>query len=273
MGPSHFFLNLRLASNGIEEYGSLGGVIWFYPLVTALFIFEQLNYVRERRAERWWLFFWLLLFAVGTMGKFAILTPIFIWAVAAGMQRRINLLKLVKTAFICIVLMLSTHFIRASEGAEIDLLKMLAIYTYSPIVAFGYMDFPPPEQFAQYSLRFIHALGYSFDLTQVKPIDVIMGYVAVPHLTNVYTVLMPFYLDFGLAGVAFFALIYGLLFGGLFRLVNQKNSFYLACYLAMLMALFSQFIIESFFMTLSLRIQAIIFLGVVYSISRGKLND
>lgn len=269
-GQNQFFLNLRLASNGIDEYGSLGSVMWCYQLVMALFIFEQLNYVRSRRAERWWLFFWLLLFAVGTMGKFAILSPIFIWVITAGIQKRISFLKIVTTVIISIALMLCAHFIRSGEGSNIDLLNMLAIYTYSPIVAFGYMDFPPPDHFAQYSLRFIYAIGYALDLTQVKPIDVIMDYVAVPQLTNVYTVLMPFYLDFGILGVAFFALIYSFLFGWLYSLVNKKNSFYLACYLALLMVLFSQFIIESLFLTLSRHIQIIIFLWVLYSISGSK---
>lgn len=269
VGPNNFFLNLRLSSNGLDEYESLGFIMFFYPVVTGLFIFEQVNYTRNRRAERWVLFFWLILFAVGTMGKFAILAPMFIWVLVAGIQKRVGLGKLLKVVLITLFLMLVAQMVRSDGSSDFDLFKMLGVYTYSPIVAFGYLDNPQSHYFAQYSLRFFYSLGYAIGFAP-KPVDVIMDYVQVPALTNVYTVLMPFYLDFSLWGVFFFALLYGVLFGVLYLLVNKSNSLYFAMYVSVAMNLFSQFFAETFFTTLSYSIQVNMVLFFLFCISKRK---
>lgn len=266
-GSAHFFLNLRMAAIGIEGVETLGLAARFYPLMIALYIFEQHNYKPERKAERLFLLVWLLVYAIGTMGKFAILAPILIWIVTASMQNRVNKLQILKVAGVTFLLMLLAHITRSSEGSDFNLFKMLAVYTYSPIVALGYLDIQGAQSFGQYSLRFFYAVGHVFDLTP-EPVSIIMEYVSIPVETNAYTVLMPFYIDFGLFGVCVFAIIYGLLFGMLYSLVNQRVKIYFAVYVSMTLILLSQFMGESLFSTMSAHLQTVFLLLIIYSLAK-----
>lgn len=267
-GPAQFFLNLRLASNGLEGFGSLGLIAYFYPLIVALFVFEQVNYIKIRRRERWCLFFWLLLYGIGTMGKLDILTPILIWGVSSLIQRRVRLSRLIVVAIVSFLFMIIIHFVRSSGTDQTSLFGMLATYTYSPIVAFGYFEPPTSGNVGEYSLRFGYALLYKIGFITTEPKNVILDYVSIPSLTNVYTVMHPFYNDYGLIGVAFFASIYGLLFGGLYKLAYQRNSFYLSCYVSLVIVLFVQFFTEFMFSILSQRLQMIVFLFFLYLIAK-----
>lgn len=270
-GSAHFFLNLRLSSMGIDGFETIGIIGKLYPLITALFIFEQLNFKKERNMVRISLFIWLMVYAIGTMGKFAILTPIFIWVITAGLQGRVSKVNLIKIIIVTIGLMLFAHFIRAGDGNEFSLFKMIALYTYSPIVALGYLDTSVVQNTGEYSLRFFYAVGHSMGLAD-KPVDVIMDYVSVPELTNVYTVLLPFYKDFSLYGVGIFAFVYGALFGSFYSLANKKTTLYLAIYISIALALFSQFIVESIFTTMSIYIQVILCLCLIYSLAKRQTD-
>lgn len=265
-GPSQFFLNLRLSSNGIDEYEALGLVGKFYPLVFAFFIFENLYSQKNNKFPRVVLWLWMLLYAVATMGKFAILTPIFVWLVINGLQGKVKLSRLLKTVTVLICLMLVIHVVRAGDDSEFNLAEMLAIYVYSPIVALGYYSFDPLLPYGAYVFRFIYAVGNFFDIA-AKPVDVIMPYVNIPWETNVYTVLFPFYHDFGYLGVLLFSLLFGLIFSIFFLLAIRYSNVFLMVFSAFAIILFSQFIVEGLFSVVSMNLQILICILFVYLMS------
>lgn len=266
-GPEHFFLNLRLSSNALEGYEPLGLVARFYPLVFALFLFEHLNARSENRRLRVLLWIWMLLYAIATMGKFAVLTPVLGWSVIKAARSELSPSVLFLIVPLAVGVMLLLHFIRAGEGDQGSLAQLLSVYIYSPLVALGYMDSGPGEKPGAYVFRFIYALSYTI-FGQEAPEAVILDYVEIPYPTNVYTAMQPFVFDFGVAGLVVGALLFGGVFGGLFRCMRNGFQLPIIAYAGLVVALVAQFIGDVLLTTLSGNLQFVICATIIVLISR-----
>ena len=272
-GPGHFFFNLRLPMSGVdaEEVESLGALSHFYPLVFALFLFEHINFGEHNRRRRVLCWLWLLGYAIATMGKMSLLTPLVAWGVINGASRELRRSTLVKVAAISLIAMLALHFARQGENGDASLADMLAVYIYSPIVAFGYLDPPRSDQEGQYVFRFVYAVGNKLGVLP-PPADVLFDYSYVPMPTNVYTVLHPFALDYGLVGVALGSMLYAAFFGLLYFFARRNGGFALGLYAALFIALVVQTFSEIALIYLSMHLQVAIALALIYYISRRRSN-
>lgn len=266
-GPAHFFLNLRLSSNGIEEFEPLGFVGRFYPLIFALFLFEHIYPTKANFYFRFLLWSWMLLYALATMGKFAILTPVLAWLVIQGFLGRIKFTFLAPFLSTTVILMLALHYIRAGESDESTLMNLVGVYIYSPIVALGYMPLDTTMPFGFYALRFFYALGYSLDIAD-KPVEVILPYVEIPALTNVYTAMQPFFTDFGFIGVSIFTIVFSSFFSFLYWLARNNNTIGLMLYAGFFIVLVGQFFSDLLMTMLSGNIQLALCILFVYCFSR-----
>ncbi|MCD9544490.1 oligosaccharide repeat unit polymerase [Photobacterium carnosum] len=266
-GPSQFFLNLRLGTMHEIGYQTLGLIERFYPLILALFVFENIYESKNNLNKRIALWLWMALFALAVMGKFAILTPILIWIGIKILKKEITVKTVFFITIFTVLVMVFMQLIRSDSKTSTDYFKLLSIYTYSPIVGLGYVNFNLSPLFGANSLRFFYAISYALGFNNT-PVNLIFSYVEIPVLTNVYTVLYPFYMDFKIGGVFVFSVIYGCVFGLLYKGVNFKNTFFMALYFIFLPALFTQFFVESLFSLLSLNIQVTFCLLIIFIISR-----
>ena len=272
-GPSHFFLNLRLSSNGLEGYEPLGLIARFYPIVFALFIFEHIYVHPENRRLRVLCWIWMLLYGVATMGKFAILTPVVTWSVIRGIQGQLPTRKIIWLMAATFFLMMVAHFVRAGAEDESSLGDVLGVYIYSPLVALGFMDTSTQiHEFGAYVFRFLYAVGYWMNISS-PPVDVILPYVEVPELTNVYTVMQPFFHDFGLWGVAVGALFYGVVFGVGFNFARRFGGLSLGIYSGLIIVLIGQFFGELFLTNFSGNLQQLMALIFVFSLSQKRIKN
>jgi oligosaccharide repeat unit polymerase len=270
--PTQFFYNLRASSNQTMYHESLGLIGRFYPWVFALFLFELINARAANRNLRLLLWCWMLLYALATMGKFAFLTPVLAWAVIKGIRGDLPLRKLVLLLPAMFGVMVVLHLIRSTTIEPFRFSEFLSIYTYSPIVAFGYMNVPPDPPFGANVLRFVYALLHAL-IGSAEPVPVIQEFVAVPYDTNVYTAMQPFYLDFGAAGVLLGATLYGLIFGLTYHQARANRQLPLMIYAGLSAVLVGQFIGDLLFMMFSGNLQFLLASIIYTSESRSVHLD
>lgn len=132
----------------------------------------------------------------------------------------------------------------ASTGSNTTFLDFFLMYVMSPPAAFSTLQDHFSEQFGYSSLSAIYRLINDWTGSQYMVNPGIQEYAWVPVPTNVYTILQPFYEDFGYHGVAFFALVYGLVTGWLYRLCRNGSGVGKCVYTYFLVHLVMQFFME-----------------------------
>lgn len=141
-----------------------------------------------------------------------------------------------------------------------SLMDFIAMYALSPPVAFSQLSEEISSQIGSNTFETIYQYLNRFGFSGFVVKEKLQEFVFVPVSTNVYTILQPFYLDFGYKGVAFFAAVYGVVAGWLYKLFRTGNSTGTALYTYLIYALVLQFYQENIFLSLQFIIELTIFI-------------
>ncbi len=266
-GPEQFFLNLRLSAMNLEGFDTIGIVERLSPLIFALFLFENVYSRRDNRHIRLLLWCVMLLYAVAYMSKLTILTPIVAWVIIQGITGRMKLMRFMVLTPIIFASMMSLHYLRAAANYGATIVDILSLYIYSPLVALAYMDIDDSLPVGAHVLRFFYVIGNYLGVAP-QPVNTIASYVWIPEPANTYTVMQPFYQDFGLLGVSLEAIFYGIFFSCLYFLSVKRGGFGLVLYSGFSIILVVQFIGELLFTNLSGNLHLLIYAGAIFLISR-----
>lgn len=123
-------------------------------------------------------------------------------------------------SFVFIVFIL--QILRSGEEADKEnfLQRFLYVYILSPLPAFDAVitgqKILDTGFWGGTSLSFVYRVFYKFGLIDIIPSTGEQQWIGVPYATNVYTLLGVYYIDFGVIGVIFCALLYGFIFGKLY---------------------------------------------------------
>lgn len=172
-------------------------------------------------------------------------------------KKKIRLGSIFMWAVVLLVCFYGINILRRPENAtnEMTFLDFFSIYVLSPSVAFEWAQEKLTNQFGTYSFAFFYAFASKLGLGSFYVQKQLQDFVYVPIPTNVYTVFQPYFEDFGYKGVAFFASVWGVLYGWIYRMVKNGNPLAKCMYAYMVYALVMQFYQESLFVNLSLVIQ------------------
>ena len=118
----------------------------------------------------------------------------------------------------------------------------------------------------EHVFRLYYAVTYRLGISDVEPIDPILPWVNKPIHTNTYTVLYPFFLDFGYIGVAVAALLIGLLIGWVFKCHQQGSRFYTLLYAYFFVMLITQYNGETLMTNLAGNIKFVIIMAIPFLI-------
>jgi len=255
-----------LSAIGAEGVATLGFVIVrSYPLIFTLFLFEHVYEHSENKHLRVLLWSYIILYAVATMSKLSLLTPVVAWVIIRGIKGRIGISRIALFATVTFASMIVLHFIRAGSHDEFTISNVLAIYIYSPLVGLGYIDVEPTLPLGAYLFRFLYAVGFRLGISP-PPVSTITSYVEVPEPTNAFTVMYPFYYDIGMFGVFFGAILYGIIFSCLYFLSVKGKRWALVLYSGYSICLVAQFIGELLIINFSGNLQvSILHDGYFYS--------
>lgn len=136
-------------------------------------------------------------------------------------------------------------------SGDADIADFIAMYLLSPPVAFCQLVKDVTPQFGTNTFGTIYHFMVTFGVNDVVEKLKTQEFVMVPIPTNVYTIFQPFYIDFGYKGIAFFAALYGVICGFLYRLY-RNNSFLGCClYTFIIYVLVLQFYQENIFLSLA----------------------
>lgn len=138
-----------------------------------------------------------------------------------------------------------------------SILRMLRIYVLSPTMAMAVVADGNPEPLALggYSLRFFQILLTKLAGIEFESPPLIRDYVHVPDRVNVFTVMDPYFRDFGAAGVVGFAVASAALHFTLFRLMRNRGGPWIFIYSATLFPLVMQFFQDMYVTLLSTWVQ------------------
>ena len=173
------------------------------------------------------------------------------------------------------ILMFFYFFNLIREGEDSDyaqnesLLDFIAMYVMSPPVAYCKTVREVTPQFGINTLEVIYDHLGRWGIGNFEVHDKKQAFVFVPMPTNVYTIMQPFFRDFGYIGVAFFAWIYGLLSGILYRFSCNGNPICICLYTYLVEILILQFFQENIFLTLAYVVQLVI---LVFILTQNKIK-
>ncbi|GIM56332.1 hypothetical protein CAPN006_07260 [Capnocytophaga canimorsus] len=149
------------------------------------------------------------------------------------------------------------------EEGGINAFDTISGYLLAGMPAFDTLTYYLEEQIGSYTFRFIYAvanvLGANYQLTHA-----ILPYTYTPVTTNVYTVMFPFYKDFGYIGVGFFSFIYGAIYTFIYRKGGKNAQFFVLLYAMFFPYILLQFMGEFIFTVFSSHLQSVIFLLIPY---------
>jgi oligosaccharide repeat unit polymerase len=115
----------------------------------------------------------------------------------------------------------------------------------------------------------LNQLGFDSEIPQL-----VQEYVFIPLPTNIYTIYLPYFKDFGFVGATAFQFLLGLLYGYLYlRIANQKvGSSSIILYSLSLYPLIMQYAVDAYLSILSQWVLILIFV-IVYKFSHLKIEN
>lgn len=145
-----------------------------------------------------------------------------------------------------------------ASDSNMDFMDFFGMYITSPPVAFSRLSQDLSGQIGTNTFEVFYDFLNRFGIGNFNVLNKEQEFVMVPVVTNVYTVMQPFYVDFGYGGVAFFAAVYGLFSGALYHYCRKGNATSKCLYTFLVQILILQFYQENIFMSISGLTQLII---------------
>lgn len=142
-------------------------------------------------------------------------------------------------------------------------IDFIGMYLTSPSVAFSRLTEELTPQFGTNTFEFFYAVFDKLGLGHFVVHEKVQDFMWVPMPTNVYTIMQPFYMDFGRTGVALFAALYGVVFGALYRAHLNGSGVGRSLYSYAVFILILQFYQDNLILSLSYIIQLTVLIVIL----------
>lgn len=142
---------------------------------------------------------------------------------------------------------------------DTEFMDFFAIYIMSPSVAFEQLSPGSSSYFGASTLLQLYKISNFFFDTDYITVSKLKDFVFIPLPTNVFTVMQPYYEDFGYCGIFSFGVINGLIMGIIYKGCVCGNSIMKCLYVYVMVILLLQFFQENFIVSFSVFVQFYIF--------------
>lgn len=131
---------------------------------------------------------------------------------------------------------------------DLTFVEFIGMYMLANPVAFGYLSQSIDPQIGINTFYLLFYYINRFGLGQVEVTEIIQEFVYVPIETNQYTILQPFFVDFGYLGIFVFSTLYGIVSGWTYNRYRRGSSIGKVFYTFFVYILFLQFGQEQVFL-------------------------
>lgn len=257
LSPNVFFDARNMQNEGEFSFGGLNRI---HPILQAMLVISLFKFNCVGK----WKFIIVLvlniLMSLAIAEKGAILFILMSLAYYLYEKRILSVKYLLFGALAIIILFYGMQVLRSGENSGVSFDNFFAVYVLSPSVAFETLNPSSSPQFGACTFPPLYIVLNSLFDTNYEIILKLKDFVYVPLRTNVFTVMQPFFEDFGYFGVFLFGGIYGFLSSYIYK-KSVNGSIFLKCvYAYVLYTLINQFFQENFFISISYFLQ----LCVVY---------
>ncbi len=236
----NLLFNLRLY---IVEDNSVTGLLnHVQGLNFALFVVGIWLYPKISKWQMTYIVLVNLIFEIFRMEKSGILIMIlgtlFLLYQRQSIKKRTILLTMAGIVVLFFFFNLSKEDVDSKQ--ETTFLDFFGMYITSPMVAFDHLYPDLTGHFGENTFciiyPYLNMLGFDLEYT-----NRLQEFVWVPIATNVYTIMQPFYNDFGVMGIGFFGIIYGSFFGWTYRRFREGDPVFICIYTYLIEVILIQF--------------------------------
>lgn len=201
-----------------------------------------------------------LLLEFSMMEKSGILIMILSTLFVLYEKQTIKLRSIALTLLGIIVLFFFFNMSKESQDQDsMDFVDFLGIYVTSPIVAFEKLRITITNGWGENTFNDVFPYLRYFGI-HLESINRLQDFVYVPVPTNVYTIMQPFYNDFGSMGVAVFGILYGWAAGYVYRKFYDGSDTYKCIYTFLVEVIIIQFYNENLLQQFHIVIEAFFFI-------------
>lgn len=269
-GTDNLFNNIRvLATSGQNEGNEL--LKYINTVNQALYIIAIWKYPDIKRWQFIVIIMANIMCAVAIMEKGFLFFMFFVTLFVLYEKGKIKIRSIAIAAIVIVCLFYYINMLRAAEGEmnNVTFMDFFAIYILSPAVAFEKVQQNLTDQFGTHSFAFFYAVLNKLGIGHFYVEKKLQEFVFVPLPTNVFTIFQPFFRDFGYKGIAFFASVYGIFTGWLYRQCMNGGFISRCLYAYIVEILILQFFQENLLISLSILFQ---YLFVMYFTLQQKIK-
>lgn len=264
--------NLRLAAiGGLKDYPPINGII---PLLWQVSLLLELYYINRKKFWRMLLpLFCFLCYGIATMSKVIFLQILFPVLCMLFFKGYIGVKHILISACILFFSFFVLQAIRQGVNFDSNESKrdFVTLYALSSMSAFDTLEPSSSMHTGENVFRFIYAIMHKLGWSNVEPINPLLPFIKHPIVTNTYTVMYPYYKDFGLWGIFIFALLLGCLFGLFFKCAQQKSAFFVILYSYLCTVIVLQYVADIFMTNFIGHVKFVLLLYFPFWISKRKL--
>lgn len=243
----------------VDDYGfSLGPLIYLVHVAYVLLL-VTIDETTIKRKQFWLALILCLAFFIVTMSKLTLFMIIIGILYLLYKHNKISLRPILLCGCAFFVLgLLFTNLRTTDSGGEssFDFIDLVGMYVVSPVISFCYETPCSATLWGENTFRgyytIMHALGFESHV----PLQ-FQEWVSVPIPTNVFTMMSPYFKDFGYTGLMVLSVLEGLFMGFVYKKSETGQNIMRLIYTYLLTLLILQFFDELFLVGLSNFIQIV----------------
>ncbi len=267
---------LRMAAVGkAPQYGYSKPYASIFVLFWQISYYFELYYYNRRRKARLLISILIYLAMTVILVSKAVIMQFFITTCAIlFIKKKIRIKHILYGVGILSVLFIIFQFLRESDklsGKAIN--DFFVLYTIGHMYAFDTLQAASSAHFGENTFRLLYAIANSLHISSIPPINQMLPFIDKPLVTNTYTTLYPFFVDFGNKGIAIFGTLLGVLYGYMFKKQSYKSPLMVILYAYCINIIVMQYVAEMTFTLLAGHLKFFIIASIPFLLSQKKENS